>query len=470
MDPVDTESQAKEISSNQIENVNATDEFLFTPEEEKALVKKVDLTLLPTIWIMYLLSYLDRTNIGNAKISGMEVDLNLTSNQYSIALVVFFVGYVVLEVPSNLVLGRSRPSIFLPSIMILWGALTCVMAVVKSFAHLVILRTILGCIEAGFAPGVLLLISSWYKQTEQSKRFGVFISAAVLSGAFGGLIAAGIVDGLEGACGIRGWRWLFIIEGAITVGFAIISIFILPDFPATTKRLSDRERKIAVARLAKENVTASSEATERLSNLGACKVACQDYRTWAFVIGYMVIVGSSTLTYFYPTLVGGLFGDASTKRINLLTVPIYAVAFVATGVTSYYGDKVPSWRGIIIAGWLLFSLICAILVCTIYNFAARYALLVLIAAGLWSTNGGTLAYASSAFAGMHPQARGVSLAMVNALGNLAQIYGSYLFPEKDGPKYIMGFSVISAMLAVGVTVFLFLQFRLYRRSKGGVVQ
>ncbi|CAG8053235.1 unnamed protein product [Penicillium salamii] len=437
MNPANIECQARKISSDQIENVTAIDAISFTPEEEKALLRKVDLTLLPTIWIMYLLSYLDRTNIGNAKISGMEVDLNLTSNQYSIALVVFFVRYVVLEVPSRYELSSERS---------------------------------LDASKPDFAPGVLLLIFSWYKQTEQSKRFGVFISAAVLSGAFGGLIAAGIVDGLEGAQGIRGWRWLFIIEGVITIGFAILSIFILPDFPATTKRLSDRERQIAVARLARENVTASSEGTEKLSNWGACKVACQDYRTWAFVVGYMVIVGSSTLTYFYPTLVGGLFGHASTKRINLLTVPIYGVAFVATGITSYYGDKVPSWRGLIIASWLAFSLICSILVCTIYNFTARYVLLVLIAAGLWSTNGGTLAYASSAFAGMHPQARGVSLAMVNALGNLAQIYGSYLFPEDDSPKYIMGFSVISAMLAVGVAVFLFLQIWLRRPLKCGITR
>lgn len=166
------------------------------------------------------------------------------------------------------------------------------------------------------------------------------------------------------------------------------------------------------------------------------------------------------------------------------------MAFLATGITSYYGDKVPTWRGLIIAGWLAFSLVCSILVCTIYNFTARYVLLVLIAAGLWSTNGGTLAYASSAFSGMHPQARGVALAMVNALGNLAQIYGSvrvlltiyiygptkltetvqYLFPADDSPKYIMGFSVISAMLAVGVTVFLFLHIWLRRRLKSGIIQ
>lgn len=172
--------------------------------------------------------------------------------------------------------------------MILWGTLTCVMAVIKSYKHLVILRVIIGCVEAGFAPGVLLVLSSWYKRTEQSKRFGVYISAAILSGAFGGLIAAGIVDNLEGVHGIRGWRWLFIVEGAATIGFAIISLFILPDFPATSRGLSEREKHIAVARLVSENVTAVTADGEKMGDLEAIKIAVKDLRTWAFVVGYMV--------------------------------------------------------------------------------------------------------------------------------------------------------------------------------------
>ncbi|KAJ5120252.1 hypothetical protein N7448_010921 [Penicillium atrosanguineum] len=471
MDSTDLEDNTKnDISSKEIEHASIQETLTFTPEEEQALVRKIDLTLLPTIWIMYLLSYLDRTkyaasSIGNAKISGMEIDLKLNSNDYSIALVVFFVGYVAFEVPSNLILGRTRPSLFLPGIMVIWGLLTCLMAVIKDFKHLIVLRVIIGCVEAGFAPGVLLVLSSWYKRTEQSKRFGVYISAAILSGAFGGLLAAVIVDKLEGAYGIRGWRWLFIVEGAATIGVALISLFILPDFPATSRRLSERERHIAVARLVTENVTAVTNDSEHLSNWEAVKVSVRDWRTWAFVVGYMVIVGSSTLTYFYPTLIKGLFGDASTEKINYLTIPIYGVAFVCTAITAYISDKVPSWRGLIIAAWLAFSLACSIIVCAVYNYTARYVLLVLMATGLWATNGGTLAYASSAFAGLHRQARGVSLALVNALGNLAQIYGSYLFPDSDTPKYIMGFSVISAMLALGVIVFLLLHIWFRRRAR-----
>lgn len=110
----------------------------------------------------------------------------------------------------SLILSKSKPSVFLPIIMILWGTVTCCMAAVKSYKQLVALRFVVGILEAGFAPGVLLILSSWYKQEEQSKRFAVYISAAILSGAFGGLLAGAITKNLDGAHGIRGWRWLFV--------------------------------------------------------------------------------------------------------------------------------------------------------------------------------------------------------------------------------------------------------------------
>ena len=110
----------------------------------------------------------------------------------------------------SLILSKSKPSVFLPVIMILWGTVTCCMAAIKSYQQLVALRFVVGILEAGFAPGVLLILSSWYKQEEQSKRFAVYISAAILSGAFGGLLAGAITKNLDGTHGIRGWRWLFV--------------------------------------------------------------------------------------------------------------------------------------------------------------------------------------------------------------------------------------------------------------------
>ena len=122
-------------------------------------------------------------------------------------------------------------------------------------------------------------------------------------------------------------------------------------------------------------------------------------------------------------------------------------------MTGYVGDKVPQWRGIIIACWLSFSMVTSIIVCAVYNFTARYVLLVLMAAGLWASNAMSLSFASSCFATMDPEVRAIALALMNGMGNLAQIYGAYLFPSDDKPKYLMGFGVISGMLGFGVCVY-----------------
>lgn len=189
--------------------------------------------------------------------------------------------------------------------MILWGTVTCCMAAVQSYRQLVALRFVVGILEAGFAPGVLLILSSWYKREEQSKRFAVYISAAILSGAFGGLLAGSITKNLEGAHGIRGWRWLFIVEGVATAGWACVARFLLLDFPLTSKYLSEDERHLASARLLVNEGTRASDEI-RLGALQALKRSMTDWRVWLFTAGYMVIVGSSTLSYFYPTLVEGL--------------------------------------------------------------------------------------------------------------------------------------------------------------------
>ncbi|KAI4592637.1 hypothetical protein KJ359_010539 [Pestalotiopsis sp. 9143b] len=427
---------------------NYVDDYVPDTPEERALVRKIDLYILPTMWLMYLLSYMDRTNIGNAKIGGMEEDLGLDSNKYSISLVVFFIGYVLWEVPSNMILARAKPSIFLPAIMFLWGCATIGMAFINTYEALVGLRVLIGLLESGFAPGMLLLLSSWYKPEEQARRFGVYISAAILSGAFGGLIAGSITKNLNGAHGLAGWRWLFIVEGAATAGWSLIASLFLMDFPANTKRLSERERALAIRRLQAANARVETEDTPKLSHFQALKVALTNWRVWLFVVGYMAVVGSSTLSYFYPTLVAGL--GYSTVVAQYMTIPIYVASFIVTIIVVVFMDKYPKWRGLVLACCMGVSCLCAIITCAVYNFHARYALLVVMASGLWASNGLSLAYASSTFSTMSAEVRGISLAFVNAMGNLAQIYGSYLFPSKDSPKYLMGFGVISGLCFTGV--------------------
>ncbi|KAI1855671.1 hypothetical protein JX265_006075 [Neoarthrinium moseri] len=428
------------------------DSYVPDTEEERKLVRKIDLYILPAMWLMYLLSYMDRTNIGNAKIAGMEHDLGLDSGRYSVALIVFFVGYVVWEVPSNMILARTKPSIFLPAIMFLWGCVTIGMAFIQTYEALVGLRVVVGLLEAGFAPGMLLLLSSWYKPEEQARRFGVYISAAILSGAFGGLIAGAITSGLHGSHGLAGWRWLFIVEGAATAVWSIIASFLLMDFPANTKRLTEPERELAIKRLLARSARVETEDAPRLSHLQALKQALTNWRVWLFVVGYMAVVGSSTLSYFYPTLVNGL--GYSTTVAQYMTIPIYVAAFFVTAIVVYFMDVYSAWRGFVLGCTMTVAMVCSIIICVVYDFHARYALLVIMASGLWASNGLSLAYASSTFAAMPAEVRGISLAFVNAMGNLAQIYGAYLFPSSSAPKYLMGFGVISGLCFTGVAAYL----------------
>lgn len=453
MDPSELDQKVHE------EHVSAA--YVPDTEEERRLVGKIDLYLLPTIWLMYLLSYMDRTNIANAKIGGMEEDLHLDSNRYSIALTVFFIGYVLMEVPSNMVLARTRPSLFLPAIMFIWGIITIAMGWVKDYKGLIAFRVVIGILEAGFAPGVLLVLSSWYKPAEQAKRFAVYISAAILSGAFGGLLGGAITGGLDDALGMAGWRWLFIVEGAATSAWSIVASFILLDFPANTKRFSQRERELAIQRLLADSTRVETEDTPPLSHLQALKQSVAHWKTWLFVVGYMAIVGSSTLSYFYPTLVEGL--GYPMVIAQYMTIPIYISAFICTIITSIFMDRYPYQRGLVLGCWMSVAMLCSIIICAVHNFKARYALLVIMASALWASNGLALSYASSSFSSMPNEVRAISLALVNALGNLAQIYGAYLFPSQDAPKYLKGFGVISGLCLTGVVSYLILHF-VFRRT------
>lgn len=217
---------------------------------EALLVRKIDLRLLPMVILMYILNYLDRNNIAAARLVGLESDLSLTGTQYLTALSILFVGYILMQIPSNLFLNKvGKPAIFLPGVMVVWGIISGATAGVKSYGELVAVRFILGFVEAAYFPGCLFFLSSWYTRKELGFRTAIMFSGSLLSGAFSGLISAGITHGLDGARGMRAWRWLFIIEGAITVVVALGAFWVLPNFPTTTGWLTEKERELAVWRL-----------------------------------------------------------------------------------------------------------------------------------------------------------------------------------------------------------------------------
>lgn len=184
----------------------------------KRLLRKIDWRLIPFLALLYLLSFLDRTNIGNARLDTLEEDLGMskTSLQYNHALAIFFPFYVAAEVPSNMAMKRFRPSIWIPLIMVAWGLCTTLMGLVHNYTGLMVARTFLGVAEGGLFPGVTYYITCWYRRHECGLRMSIFFSAATAAGAFGGLLARGIME-MRGVAGLSGWQWIFILEGILTV-------------------------------------------------------------------------------------------------------------------------------------------------------------------------------------------------------------------------------------------------------------
>ena len=251
---------------------------------EKHLVRKIDERLLPMIVLMYIMNYLDRNNIASARLAGLQRDIVPEDTQYQTAVSILFVGYLIMQVPSNLILNKfGKPSLYLPGAMIIWGTISAATAAAQSFGGLLAIRFFLGFVEAAYFPGCLYFLSSWYTRKELALRSAVLYSGSLLSGAFSGLIAAGILNNLDGAKGLAAWRWLFIIEGVITICIAFGAIFVLPDLPRTTTWLTDEERQLAIWRLDEDIGEDDWLGSQAQTFWHGFKLAMADVKTWIFV-------------------------------------------------------------------------------------------------------------------------------------------------------------------------------------------
>ena len=238
---------------------------------------------------MYIMNYLDRNNIASARLAGLQDPLSkggldLTSTQYLTALSILFVGYLLMQVPSNLFLNKiGKPALYLPTVMIIWGVISAATAGVQSYGGLIAIRFFLGFVEAAYFPGCLFFLSSWYTRKELGFRTALLFSGSLLSGAFSGLISAGIKNGLDGARGLRAWRWLFLIEGVVTIFVAFCSYFALPNFPRTTSWLTEEERQLAVWRLDEDIGEDDWVNSSQQTFFHGMKLAFEDIKMWILV-------------------------------------------------------------------------------------------------------------------------------------------------------------------------------------------
>ncbi|KAM0545830.1 hypothetical protein ACHAPJ_011157 [Fusarium lateritium] len=405
-----------------------------TDPAEIRLVRKLDFRIMPTLWAMYFLNYLDRNAIAQARLNGLEDDLGLKGTQYNTCISILFVGYLLMQIPSNMLISSSRvrPSIYMSICMMGWAVVSACTALVKNYTGLVLVRFFLGVAEAPFYPGALYLLSIFYTRKEIATRLSILYSGNIFATSFSGLIAAATFGTIDGHHGLKGWQWLFIIEGVLTFAIGIIGIFTLADSPLTTRWLSEDERQLAHDRMLKDTVGLQESNGAR----AGFKQAIRDPRLWLFCFIQNMHLSACSFNNFFPTVVGSL-GFNSTITL-VLTCPPYLVSGFfgyAAGISSgRFNER--TWH---ITACMGMALVGYVISCATLNTPARYIACFLFASGAYAVNSMILGWVSATL-GSTPEKKSVSLSIVNVIANASYIYTAYLYPKSDGPRYLIGMS------------------------------
>ncbi|KAI9442624.1 MFS general substrate transporter [Lactarius indigo] len=407
--------------------------------------RKLDIHLLPLLVFLYFLSFLDRTIIGKSFMSpGMKEDLHLTGLRYNVAAALFYIPYCLVEVPSNILLRVFRPSRWIPSIMVAWGTVTTLMCLVNSYQGLVTARFFLGLTEGGLFPGLAYYISLWYPRQLQAKRIALLISTASVGGAFGGIFAYGI-EHLEGRAGLRGWQWIFFVEGLTTVAVALLSYFFIHDvgvfvFPnETAKFLTEEERHFVIQTLVDDS---KGQATH--FSMKFVWQALSDWKTYAQAANFMcVYITGVAVSLFTPTIIHDL--GFSATHAQLLSVPPFLLAGISTYIVSIWSDRV-NLRGPFIVICAMVSMAGYITAYVTSKPGPGYVAAIAAACGAFPCVAITLAWAAGNSGGIVK--RGIVLAMVIGLGNIGGICSSFIYYQP--PRFYKGHSTMIGCLAMSI--------------------
>ncbi|KAF7858526.1 hypothetical protein EAF04_009126 [Stromatinia cepivora] len=437
------------------------------PAFEKALLRKLDLHVVVPLMILFLLAFLDRVNIGNAKIQGMTKELNMVGNDFNVALMVFFPSYIIFEFPSNLILRRLPPSLWLTIIMTLWGIVTVCEGLVHTHDALVGLRFLLGLFEAGFSPGAVYLISMYYKRYELQWRLSLFFSTSIIAGAFGGLFAYALAH-MDGVGGYAGWRWIFIIEGILTIIVALSFklLGVLVDWPETASFLTFSEREILIQRL-KDDVGVDTQLNTL--NKKSLNRILSDWKIYVGIFMYMGVVNTGYATsFFIPTIIQEMGYTAISSQVR--SIPIFCMATVASLVIAYLTDHLQHRFGFTIAGVVVGTIGYIILLCQSHvTTGVKYMACFFITTGGYMTQPVTWAWVANNMAGHYK--RSISTALQIGIGNIGGIIASNIFLTNQAPRYPVGYGVSLGMLLMcGVmctAFFLGLQRENAIRDRGG---
>ncbi|KAH8129262.1 MFS general substrate transporter [Trichoderma asperelloides] len=433
----------------------------FTPHEQKRILRKVDWRLVPLLSFLYLVSFIDRGNLGNAKVAGLGNDLHLPGTQYNIAVTLFVIPYSLLEVPSNIILKLTRPSIWISLMMFSWGLVITLTGIVQNFSGLLAIRIFLGVAEAGFFPAATYLLTVWYTRYEVQSRIVLFYAAVSLAGAFSGLLAYAI-QMMDGVAGLQGWRWIFILEGICT-GFLSFFIWsLLPDSPSTAPFLTTEEREFIILRLEQDTGSGRGKVTNNDKvNKRQVIAGLTDWKVWAAAFMYWATsISSYGFTYTVPTVILEL--GYTSANAQLLTIPIYVVAMVFTVANAmasdHYRQRTPFILLVVAVGIVGFTALLAVPHPQLPGLT--YGTLFLATSGIYMSLVPTLCFVANNLA--PSSKRAVGMAHLICMGNLGGIAGSNIFLSQEAPHYWTGYEFILGIYCVAFVTCLILRYTLER--------
>ncbi|OQD77791.1 hypothetical protein PENDEC_c002G03350 [Penicillium decumbens] len=437
----------------------------FSSIDEAAVLRKMDLRLIPMLSVLYLLAFLDRGNIGNAKIEGLVEDLNMTGPQYNWTLTVFFFTYCIFELPSNLLLKKLRPSRWLPLIMVAWGIVMTLMGIVQNYSGLLATRLFLGVAEAGLYPGVAYYITLWYPRHRAQYRQALFFSAASIAGAFSGLLAYGIAK-MDGVGGYAGWRWIFILEGLLTIIVALFSPLAIHDSPETATFLTEQERRFVIHALRIQNSADEREMVQDEAEF-RIKYVIDAFTDWQIYLGLFTYWGITCPLYgislFLPSIIKDLGYKSSTAQ--LLTVPIYITAAVVAVCAAWFSDRRKQRSPFILffMGLIAFDFIICLASSGRSVPGVVYFGVFIAVIGIYPAFPGNVTWISVNLAGDYKRAAGMAIYI--GVGNLAGAMASNFYRAQDAPQYILGHSLELGFVVVGMITAVLTRFTYQRINR-----
>lgn len=417
-----------------------------TSLEERTL-RKVTMRIIPYIFLLYIVAFLDRVNLGYAALD-MNKALGLTSEVFGLISGIFFLGYFIFELPSNILLHRIGARIWIARILISWGIVVIITAWAQNAAHLYILRFLLGVAEAGFFPGIILYITYWFRAKEQARSFALFMTALAVSSIIGAPVSTWIMDHIHWF-GMPGWRWMFVLEGLPAIIMGVITFYYLTDRPDDAKWLTQEEKNWLKAELQKEH-----EAKLKVKQY-TTKEVLTNPRVWHLSLIYFTLVlGLYGIGFWMPQIIKAFSKLLTNTQVGLLTMIPYIVAGIAMILWARRSDRTGERRihaaippvvgalGLIGAGMATDPVISIIFMSVatmgIYSFFGPF----------WSLPALFLSESAAA----------VGIALINSIGNLGGFVGPYVLgmlkdvtgTVKAGLFFLSASLVVSSLLVLAM--------------------